>query len=140
MMTFSEFSHVRLKAVAAVVPRDEVRLEDEAAYYGNDLRKVERIKKMAGLDRRRIAPEGVTVSDLCVQAAERLLAETATDRAGIDAIVCVTQSGDYPVPASAAFLLSTAARWITGQNWLAYGGFSATEGSGADDRLCGRTV
>jgi 3-oxoacyl-[acyl-carrier-protein] synthase-3 len=98
---FPEFVHVRLKAVSAVVPRDEVRLEDEAAYYGNDLRRVERIKKMAGLDRRRIAPEGVTVSDLCVQAAERLLTETATDRAGIDAVVCVTQSGDYPMPASA---------------------------------------
>jgi 3-oxoacyl-[acyl-carrier-protein] synthase-3 len=78
-----------------------VRLEDEAAYYGNDLRRVERIRKMAGLDRRRLAPDGVTVSDLCVQAAERLLTETGTDRAGIDAVVCVTQSGDYPVPASA---------------------------------------
>jgi 3-oxoacyl-[acyl-carrier-protein] synthase-3 len=101
MTTFPQFGHVRLSAVAAVVPQDEVRLEDELAYYGHDPRKVQRIKKMAGLDRRRIAPEGVTVSDLCVQAAERLLAETGTDRAGIDAVVCVTQSGDHPVPASA---------------------------------------
>ncbi|MDR3175136.1 MAG: ketoacyl-ACP synthase III [Desulfovibrio sp.] len=100
-MSFSEFANVRLGAVAAVVPREEVRLEDELAYYNNDIRKVERIRKMAGLDRRRIAPEGVTVSDLCVQAAERLLAETGTDRAGIDALVCVTQAGDYPMPASA---------------------------------------
>jgi 3-oxoacyl-[acyl-carrier-protein] synthase-3 len=100
-MTFSEFTHVRLSAVAAVVPQNEVRLEDEAAYYNNDKRRVDRVRTMAGLDRRRIAPEGVTVSDLCVQAAERLLTETDTDRAGIDAVVCVTQSGDYPVPASA---------------------------------------
>jgi 3-oxoacyl-[acyl-carrier-protein] synthase-3 len=100
-MTFSEFAHVRLSAVAAVVPREEVRLDDELEYYNNDRRKVERLKKMVGLDRRRIAPEGVTVSDLCVQAAGRLLAETGTDRAGIDAVVCVTQSGDHPVPASA---------------------------------------
>jgi 3-oxoacyl-[acyl-carrier-protein] synthase-3 len=100
-MTFSEFTRVRLNAVASVVPQDEVRLEDEVVYYDNDMRKVERIRTMAGLDRRRIAPEGVTVSDLCVQAAERLLTDTGTDRAGIDAVVCVTQSGDYPVPASA---------------------------------------
>jgi 3-oxoacyl-[acyl-carrier-protein] synthase-3 len=100
-MAFSEFFHVRLSAVAAVVPRDEVRLEDEVAFYNNDMRKVERIGKMAGLKRRRIAPAGVTVTDLCVRAAERLLTDTGTDRATVDAVVCVTQSGDYPVPSSA---------------------------------------
>jgi 3-oxoacyl-[acyl-carrier-protein] synthase-3 len=100
-MTFSDFFHVRLSAVSSVVPKDEVRLEDEIAYYDNDMHKIERIRKMAGLDRRRIAPKGVTVSDLCVQAADKLLADTETDRASVDAIVCVTQSADYPVPSSA---------------------------------------
>jgi 3-oxoacyl-[acyl-carrier-protein] synthase-3 len=102
-MPFSDFAHVRLKAVATVTPRNEIRLEDEAAYYNGDARKIERIKKIAGLSRRRVAPEGITVSDLCVQAARRLLAETDSSPADIDALICVTQSGDYPVPA-AAFL------------------------------------
>lgn len=100
-MSFSEFKHVRLSAVSAVVPKDEIRLDDEAGYYHNDLRKVQRVKKMIGLDRRRIAPDGVTASDLCLQAAQRLLDETGVDRAGIDALLFVTQSGDYPIPATA---------------------------------------
>ncbi|GHU19183.1 3-oxoacyl-ACP synthase [Betaproteobacteria bacterium] len=100
-MSFSEFSHVRLTSIAAVVPAEEIRIEDEIAYYNNDIRQVERVKKMVGLDRRRVAPEGITASDLCIQAAERILAEGEVDRSTIDAVICVTQSGDYPIPATA---------------------------------------
>ncbi|MDL2291244.1 ketoacyl-ACP synthase III, partial [Desulfovibrio sp. OttesenSCG-928-F20] len=51
--------------------------------------------------RRRIAPDGVTASDLCIQAAERLFGERTIDPETIDAVIFVTQSADYPVPASA---------------------------------------
>ncbi|MDR0827313.1 MAG: ketoacyl-ACP synthase III [Desulfovibrio sp.] len=103
-MNFVEFSHVRLSAIASVVPAEEMRLVDEAAYYGGDLRKIDRIRKMAGIDRRRIAPEGVTFSDLSIQAAETLFKENNVDRNGVDALICVSQSPDYPVPGTAFIL------------------------------------
>ena len=100
-MTFSEFRHARLAAVATVVPSHEVRLEDEIAHYGGDDAKLARVKRIAGFDRRRVGPQHVTASDLCVQAAERLLCETGTAPASIDALIFVTQTADYPIPATA---------------------------------------
>jgi hypothetical protein len=41
-MSYSAFSHVRLAAVSAIVSQGEIRLEDETAYYGNDIRKIRR--------------------------------------------------------------------------------------------------
>ena len=100
-MPFSEFSHVRLASVCTVVPAEEIRLTDEAACYGNDMAKLERVRRIAGFDRRRIGPPHVTASDLCIQAAERLFRETDTDPASIDTLIFVTQTADYPIPATA---------------------------------------
>ena len=100
-MAFSVFRHVRVTGVSMVVPAETIRLRDEAGYYGNDPRRIARIARMAGFDQRRIAPEGITASDLCVQAAQRLLEESGTDKHSIDALVFVTQTPDYPAPASA---------------------------------------
>ncbi|CAK7027766.1 MAG: 3-oxoacyl-[acyl-carrier-protein] synthase 3 protein 2 [Desulfovibrio sp.] len=100
-MSFSEFSHARLAAVCTVVPPEEIRLEDEIAHYGHDAAKLERVKRIAGFDRRRIGPPHVTASDLCIQAAERLFRETGTDPASIDALIFVSQTADYPIPATA---------------------------------------
>lgn len=101
IMNYSDFSHVRLSCVSSVVPKDEICLDDEVSYYNNDLRKVQRVKKMLGLDRRRIAPEGVTSSDLCIQAAQNVFHSMNCDPSSIDALVFVTQSPDYLAPATA---------------------------------------
>ncbi len=61
-----QFQHVRLASLCTVVPQEEIRLEDELACYGGDRAKLERMKRIAGLDKRRIAPEGVTASDICI--------------------------------------------------------------------------
>ena len=100
-MSFSDFRHVRLSAVCTVVPAEEVLLEDETVYYGGDSAKVARMKAIAGLDKRRVGPPHVTASDLCIQAAERLLRDTGTDPTKIDALIFVTQTADYPIPATA---------------------------------------
>jgi 3-oxoacyl-[acyl-carrier-protein] synthase III len=83
------------------VPANEISLSDEAEFYGNDPKKIARITKMIGLDKRRVAPEGVTASDLCVQAAQRLFDSLHVDKSTVDALIFVTQSPDYPVPATA---------------------------------------
>lgn len=103
-MSFSEFLHTRLAAVCTVVPPEEIRLEDEIAYYGHDRAKLERVKRIAGFDRRRVGPPHVTASDLCLQAAERLFQETGTDPATVDALIFVSQTADYPIPATACIL------------------------------------
>jgi 3-oxoacyl-[acyl-carrier-protein] synthase-3 len=53
---------------------------------------------MVGIRHRRIAPPAVCASDLCIAAAERLLAETETRPGDIGAMVFVTQTPDFLLP------------------------------------------
>lgn len=97
----SMFKHVNIFSISTVVPANEISLLDELEYYDNDRGRVDRTIKMIGFDKRRVAPEGVTASDLCIQAAERLLTNHSIDRSSIDGIIFVTQSPDYQIPATA---------------------------------------
>lgn len=103
-MSYCSLNGVRLSSVYAAVPQKEIRLEDELAYYGGSLKKAERARKMIGTDRRRIAWPGITASDLCKAAALRLLEEQSVDRETIDALIFVSQSPDYDLPATACIL------------------------------------
>ena len=57
-----------------------------------------------GVKQQRVASESVTSSDLCFEAAEKLIAELNWEKAEIDALVFVTQSPDYRTPASSCIL------------------------------------
>lgn len=103
-MSYCMLNGVRLAAVYAAVPQKEIRLEDELEYYGGSLKKAERARKMLGTDRRRVAWPGTTASDLCKAAAQRLLEEQGVDRGTIDALIFVSQSPDYDLPATACVL------------------------------------
>ena len=52
----------------------------------------------------RVAPPEICASDLCEAAARRLLAETGLTPADLDALVFVSQTPDYRMPATAACL------------------------------------
>lgn len=95
---------MRLDAVTACVPANEVNLEDEAKYYNGNLKKIKRLKTIIGLDKRRICPPGITAADLCFQAANELIKERNIDRDTIDALLFLSQSPDYPFPATACDL------------------------------------
>lgn len=103
-MTQSVFNHVKITGIAAVVPEKEICLADEAQYYGNDLKKIERTRKMVGFWKRRVVENGVTASDLCVQAAKRLLNDMSVNKDEIDALVFVVQNPDYSSPATACVI------------------------------------
>ena len=101
-MSLSLFRNTRLAAVSAVVPEQTVNLEDELSYYGGSLDKARRLSDVSGLATRRIAPEGVTASDMCVQAARNLFAAREVHKGEIGALLFVSHSPDYLLPASAA--------------------------------------
>ena len=101
---FYDLSHVSIAAIRAAVPENEVRLEDEAEFYGGSLKKIARLSATLGMDRRRICPPDVTASDLCACAAGRLLADYPEYRQKIDALIFVSQSPDWVQPATACEL------------------------------------
>lgn len=103
-MAYSIFHHAKITGINVVVPKDEIRLEDELEYFGGSLKKVERAKKMIGISARRVADEGVTAADLCQQAAENLLKGMAVDKQEIDALIFISQGPDHAIPATACIL------------------------------------
>ncbi len=100
-MATASISNVRVAGIAACVPKHS----DSNADY--DLLTVdERLKviKTTGIEHRRVAAAGQTTSDLCYGAAECLLDDLRWNREEVDALVLVTQTPDYTVPATGPLL------------------------------------
>lgn len=103
-MTKSVFKHVMIKGISTVVPEKEINIYDEAEYYDNNIKKIDRMRKMVGFHKRRVADENTTASDLAICAARNLLADMNIDKSTIDALVFVVQQPDYCAPATAYFI------------------------------------
>jgi 3-oxoacyl-[acyl-carrier-protein] synthase-3 len=103
-MAHNIFRHAPVRALSAVVPKNEIRLQDELQFFGGDAKKAARVTKIAGIDRRRVADPGILPSDLCQQAAEDLFVGLGIDCSSIDALIFVSQCPDYIMPATACIL------------------------------------
>lgn len=92
------FKNKKISAVISVVPKEELRFDDEYPNYKLTADRARRFKKMMSLDRHRIAPADVCSSDLCQYGLERLLAEGAIKKEEIGALLFVSQTPDYFIP------------------------------------------
>lgn len=100
-MTVSSFKHVQVYGVKTVIPEKFIDIDDELEYFDNNPKKLARAKKMMGYGRRYLADENTTVTDLAIDAAEKLFAETGFDRNQIDLLIFVNQKPDYREPCDA---------------------------------------
>lgn len=104
-MASSKFKHVKISGISTVVPSKEICIYDEAQYYGGNVKKIDRMRKMIGFYKRRVVDnETTTPSDLAICAAEKLLNGMNIDRSTIDGLLLVVQTPDFLAPAS-AFLI-----------------------------------
>lgn len=95
-------SGVRLSGVASAVPEPTRTADDLAALFGPD--EAGRIVDSVGVQTRHVASETTCTSDLCYAAADRLLKELDWAPESIDALVLVTQTPDYVLPATTCSL------------------------------------
>ena len=100
-MSNSIFHNVRVSAIKTVIPEKFIDIDDELVYFDNNPKKLARAKKMAGYGRRYLLDENSTVTDMCVDAAEKLFAETNIDYREIDLLLFVNQKPDYKEPCDA---------------------------------------
>lgn len=100
-MTVSSFNHVRISGIKTVVPEHFIDIDDELQYFDNNPKKLARAKKMMGYGRRYIADDNTTVTDMAVDAAEKLIDEMKINREGIDLLIFVNQKPDFPEPCDA---------------------------------------
>ena len=100
-MAFLEFKNVRIAGVSAGVPTRKVcnlDIKDISADYDSAA-----FVETTGVLERRL-DEALTTSDLCFEAAEKLISDLGWDKSEIEAIVFVSQTADYILPATACIL------------------------------------
>ena len=100
-MASTRIDGVRVAGIATAVP-DRIRTAaDDAVRFGAE--EIQRVVKNTGVTRRTVAYHLCT-SDLCEAAVGRLLPELGWSRETIDVLVLVTQTPDYPSPATACLM------------------------------------
>lgn len=103
-MAFLQFKNVRIVGIAAGVPKNIASNLHPLADDGiSKDYSPEAFVETTGVLERHISDK-LTTSDLCYAAAERLIADLGWDRSEIDALVFVSQTADYILPATACIL------------------------------------
>jgi len=93
--------NVSVKGISACVPKFEY---DNMDYQWIPVKERELMIKTVGVQKRRIAQKGITTSDLCLHAAEKLLKDTNCKKEEIDLLIFIAQARDYCLPATATIL------------------------------------
>jgi len=101
-MAHSTVSNVSLAGIASAVPEPIITLADEAKMFGPT--EIERISQTVGVQQRHVATDLICSSDLCYAAGEKLLTELDWSRDSVDALVFVSQTGDYILPSTSCSL------------------------------------
>ena len=103
-MAFFEFKNVRIAGISAGVPENVV--SNYTLISGVDISSdytPEAFVETTGVKERRCS-DTLCTSDLCFAAAEKLIAELCWDKSEIEALVFVSQTADYFLPATACIL------------------------------------
>ena len=92
-MALVKIQHVGIRGMSACVPPT---VEENLSIPFYTPEEAEKVIETTGVERKHIvADSGITASDLCLQAAERLLDDADWERDSIDLICNVTQTSDY---------------------------------------------
>ena len=101
-MTQSTLHNIRFKGLTTCVPERTLSNIEDCPVEQRSER--ERLVRNIGIETRRVCLEGVVFSDLAQEAGEKLIAGLGWDKSSIDVLLVVTQSPDYPIPATAIIL------------------------------------
>jgi len=100
-MGYAAIHNVRYRCLASCVPKNVVSNLDCAPQIKSER---ERLVRNIGIERRRLCYPWQCFSDLAVAAAERLMGDLQWVPEDVDALVVVTQSPDYLIPATAIII------------------------------------
>lgn len=100
-MAFLDFKNVRIAGISAGVPKKvfcNLDMKDMSSDYD-----AAAFVETTGVKERRL-DDRFTTSDLCVPAAEKLIADLGWDKSEIEALIFVSQTTDYYLPATACIV------------------------------------
>lgn len=101
-MAFIQFEGVGVAAISAAVPKQIIVNRE----YTDVFTKAEanEIVDKTGIEQRRFSDQKTCSSDLCLAAAEKLIADNGIDKEDIDLLVFISQTPDYRMPATSVTL------------------------------------
>lgn len=102
-MAFLDIKNVRIAGMSAGVPKFCIDNKDMAIMLGEDVHETEAFIETTKVRQRRINPY-LTTSDLGLPAAEQLITDLGWEKKSIDALLFVSQTADYILPATACIL------------------------------------
>ena len=100
-MAIFSIPDIRIAGIAASVPKKEVSTGD---YDLLSEKEQQTFIKTVGVEKRRVADPGMTTSDLCFEAAKKLIQGLDWKTEDIELLIFVSQSRDYLIPATAGIL------------------------------------
>lgn len=98
-MAILDLRNVAIKGIAACVPKLSDSIPDIYKWEG-----ASSFTESTGIKARRRSDADITSADLCYHAAEKLIEQLGWNRDEIEAIVFVTQTPDYILPATSCVL------------------------------------
>lgn len=99
-----QVAHTRGARIAGVVSAVPPRVVENDSFLDRFGDGVAEVAKMTGVLTRHVAESGVATSDLCFAAGQRLLDQLGWEPDSVDGIIFISQSPDYPLPATACLL------------------------------------
>ncbi|PSU50907.1 ketoacyl-ACP synthase III [Photobacterium frigidiphilum] len=93
---------VAIKGISTTVPEKKINNVELSEIYGE--KEIKKLIASIGVNSRRVVDENTTSSDLCLDAASRLLTSLSWNPEDIGALIFVSQTSDYQLPATACIL------------------------------------
>ena len=92
------FKNKTITGILTILPKKEVKFEDEMENYNFSVAKSLKLKMAMGYNKHRIVEEEVNISDLCIFGLNHLFENELLKKEEIDALILVTQSPEYFMP------------------------------------------
>ena len=109
-MAFLETTNVEIKGVACAVPK-QIKVAKEQPFFSEI--EAENFTNVTGVISSHVAPEDMTLSDLCQVAAEQILEVSGWEEQSIDLIIFVSTSRDFYICPNTANILQDKLRLKT---------------------------
>jgi len=101
-MAFQKIENVKISGISACVPKTIESNKNSPIFLNKE--DAEKFISTTGIKERRVASSEVCSSDLCYQAAVKLIDELGWNKNDIDCLIFITQTPDYIVPATSCIL------------------------------------
>lgn len=101
---FLEFENKKITGILTVVPKNTIKFDDEIENYNFSEKQCKKLKLIMGYEEKRVIDGSACSSDLCEYGMNYLFENNLLKKDEIDALVMVTQSPDYFMPATSNIL------------------------------------